>query len=441
MEIKGIDFLQFLDVTKMSEEDKKSWEAVSESFKKASVEFFKGNIDMDKLKEEIARSIKASDDFKKPNLDEFVKGEEYKKKMEEVEKTLLDMKGEMETASKGGNKEKSLEEQLREGLKDCIKIKDGVEKVNLRKACEESPARRKKITLSISQKAGTIISGGVAPHTGIYLDPKLSVDPRQQTVIRRFANIASIGDRMVYITEYVPGAGNAEWVPEGGLKPAMDAALTETNVSLGKVALTAKFSEETLTDLPQLVAEVRAEIISRIGIKEEDGILNGTGAGGEIVGVLPSVPGFVLTDLTVPTPNMYDAIVASYTQIVSTSKMNYRPNLVLMNPIDVATMRLTKDSQGRYLLPFKYGDELIDDLRTESSTAVNQGEFFMGDFNFLNIRDRTDLEITWGWENDDFTKNLVTCLGEKRLLVYIKKQYITAFLYDSFENVITAITA
>ena len=45
-----------------------------------------------------------------------------------------------------------------------------------------------------------------------------------------------------------------------------------------------------------------------------------------------------------------------------------------------------------------------------------------------------------GWENDDFTKNLVTILGEKRMLAYIKSQYKTAFVADTFANVITAIT-
>ena len=45
------------------------------------------------------------------------------------------------------------------------------------------------------------------------------------------------------------------------------------NVVAGKVALGAKLTEETLSDLPQLVAEIKAEIINRIGLAEEEGIL------------------------------------------------------------------------------------------------------------------------------------------------------------------------
>jgi HK97 family phage major capsid protein len=195
-----------------------------------------------------------------------------------------------------------------------------------------------------------------------------------------------------------------------------------------------------LTDLPQLVAEIRAEIINRIGLAEEAGILNGTGADGQIKGVASDMPGFSLSTFKIEKANAFDAIVAAYTQVVSVSDMAYRPNLVLMNPIDYAQMQLTKDVNGQYLRPFRVGDELIPGLRVEASTAIKQGELWVGDFNYLNIRDVWALTITFGWENDDFTKNLVTMIGEKRLMAYIKAQYKTAFVKDTIANVVTAIT-
>ena len=77
----------------------------------------------------------------------------------------------------------------------------------------------------------------------------------------------------------------------------------------------------------------------------------------------------------------------------------------------------------------------------ETSTAIKQGDIWVGDFNYLNIRDVWVLTITLGWENDDFTKNMVTILGEKRLMAYIKKQYKTAFVKDKIATVIEAITS
>ena len=103
-------------------------------------------------------------------------------------------------------------------------------------------------------------------------------------------------------------------------------------------------------------------------------------------------------------------------------------------------MQLAKDVNGQYLRPFKAGDELIKGLEVVTTTAVAQGEVIIGDFKYLNIRDVWALTITFGWENDDFTKNLVTMIGEKRLVLYIKSQYKTAFLKDTIANIIAGIT-
>lgn len=255
------------------------------------------------------------------------------------------------------------------------------------------------------------------------------------------ANVASISTPSVVYAELKDVTGDAAWVPEGGLKPSMTASVETVTVSAGKVALTAKVTTEVLQDIPQLEREIEAEIINKIGLKEEDGIFNGTGTGGQIKGVGDSIPAFSLTGIEVSkSPNMYDAIVAAYTQIVSVSNMAYSPNAIRMNPVDYANMQLTKNDNGDYIRPFKIGDELITGLRVIQDPNVTLGSFQMGDFRYLFIRDYVVLSMSIGWENDDFTKNLVTILGEKRMLAYIKSQYKTAFVADTFANVITSIT-
>lgn len=276
---------------------------------------------------------------------------------------------------------------------------------------------------------------------GITIDDQISVAPRKRASIRDVANVASISTPSVVYAELKDVTGDAAWVPEGGLKPSMTASVETVTVSAGKVALTAKVTTEVLQDIPQLEREIEAEIINKIGLKEEDGIFNGTGSGGQIKGVGDSIPAFSLTGIEVSkSPNMYDAIVAAYTQIVSVSNMAYSPNAIRMNPVDYANMQLTKNDNGDYIRPFKIGDELITGLRVIQDPNEKLGSFQMGDFRYLFIRDYVVLSMSIGWENDDFTKNLVTILGEKRMLAYIKSQYKTAFVSDTFKNVITAIT-
>lgn len=433
--------LDLIDTKGMSPEDVEKWKKIDEAFSKACESYLKDDIKIEELRKSIADATKSVDDFKKECGESVVDKKTFEKTIEDIEDSLLKIKAATEKTGDGNIAIKSLEQQIEEQLKDFISLDKGAKVVDLKGACKSAVGYKKTINLVFDKKAvSTVTSASVAPSYNNTIDAALSVDPRAETVIRRYANVARIGTRTLTYAEFVPGEGDAKWVPEGGLKPNMDATLSEKSVTAGKVALTVKLTEETLTDLPQLVAEIRTEIINRIGIAEEEGIISGTGTGGEIKGVFTDLPSFSLTGFKVSRfPNMYDALVAAYTQILSSSKMNYRPNLVLMNPIDYAQMQLEKDANGQYLRPFRMGDELVKGLAVETSTAIEQGKFRIGDFNYLNIRDLVQLTITFGWENDDFTKNLVTMIGEKRLMAYVKAQYKTAFVSDSFKTVMEAI--
>lgn len=425
-----LDFLKGIDVEKTDKETVELLKSMSEAIETRMAEYLKGSINKETMEKAIADALTGID-----NKEEL---KSVKEQISDVKETLVRMKGAFEVKN---NKVavKSLEEQVEEQLKEFITVQKGSKLVDLKSACKESAGNKKTIEIVMNTKA-VVTSGSLAPSFGNFVDTSLSVEPKAQSVIRNHANVATVTERSLTYAEFVPGEGDAEWVPEGGLKPSMDATLEEHIVKAGKVALTVKLTEETLSDLPQLVAEIRAEIINRIGLAEEIGILTGDGQNGKVKGIASVVPGFSLSTLNVKHANTYDAIVAAYTQILSVSNMSYRPNLVLINPIDYANMQTAKDLNGQYLRPFRSGDELIPGLRVEASTAIAVGDIWIGDFNYLNIRDLWTLTIQFGWENDDFTKNLVTMVGEKRLMVYIKKQYQTAFVKDTISNIIAGIT-
>lgn len=440
--------LELMDMKNMSEEDKKRWEQLDEllgdSFDAKVKSFLTDEIKMEDFRKSIDDTVKEVDECKK-SLKGFTDQDTFEKKMQEISDSLVRIKAATVVKSNGELGVKSVEEQLNEQLKSYIytEKKDGheIQTLNLKEACMKSPGNKLQLNLVMNTKgtAATIASGSLAPHYGLEVDPVLSVDPRSQTIIRQYANVATTSSRSLVYAEYVSKDGDAAWVGEGSLKPLMDATLTEKTVTARKVAIASKFTEETLSDFPNFVNEVKAEMINKLGIKEEKGILDGTGADGEIKGVASDMPAFSLTSLKVESPNEFDALVAAYTQIVSVSEMAYRPNLVLMNPVDYAQMQLAKDANGGYLRPFRIGDELIQGLQVVTSTAITAGDFIMGDFGYLNIRDLWALSITVGWENDDFRKNIVTTIAEKRLMCYIKSQYKTAFVKDKFKTVMEAI--
>ena len=425
-----IDFLKGIDIEHTDEATVEMLKSMGKAVEDRMGEYLKGAINKETMESAIAEALKGID-----QKEELMS---VKEQISDVKETLVRMKGAFEVKN-DKMMVKTLEQQIEEQLKGYISTdKKGAKIVDLKSACEQGKGHKMSLNLVVDTKAAITSAG--APHIGNIVDPVLSVNPKAESVIRKYSNVAAANGRSVTYAEFNAGEGDAAWVPEGGVKPLMSAEVSEVNVVAGKVALGAKLTEETLTDLPQLVAEIKAEIINRIGLAEEDGILNGTGEGGTVKGVSSNMSGFSLGSLKVTKANIFDAIVACYTQIISTSHMSYRPNLVLINPLDYATMQLAKDMNGQYLRPFKAGDELIQGLEVVTTTAVAQGELVIGDFNYLNIRDTWELTVTFGWENDDFTKNLVTMIGEKRLVPYIKSQYKTAFVKDTIANVITGIT-
>lgn len=425
-----LDFLKGLDIEKTDKATVELLKSMGNAIEERMKEYLNGTIDKEAMEKAITEAIKGIDS--KEEL------KSVKEQINEVKECLVRMKGAFET--KGGKVVvKSLEQQVEEQFKEFITFRDGKKVVDIKAACEQGKGKKATLNLVIEKAAAPITTASVH-NVGAFVDSISSTEPRSESVIRQYANVAQASGRGVLYAEFAPGEGDAEWVAEGGVKPLLSGEVNEVNIVAGKVALGAKLTEETLSDFPQLVAEIRAEIISRIGLAEEEGILNGTGTGGQVQGVAKTMPGFSLSSLEVEKPNIYDAIVAGYTQIISVSNMSYRPNLVLVNPLDYAQMQLAKDVNGQYLRPFKAGDELIKGLEVVTTTAVAQGEVVMGDFNYLNIRDVWALTITFGWENDDFTKNLVTMIGEKRLVPYIKSQYKTAFLKDTIANIISGIT-
>lgn len=440
LSMAGLALMPVIDTKDMSEQEKKGWENLDKALNEVFLKAIKEEVNIDGFKKAVIDELKTMDEFKKVDIAEFVNQKKFDETIQEVKDAIISMKSAFEKSSTGKVTLKTLDEQIEDQLKQFITIEKGIKTIDLKEACKQSPGHKKTIEIVLSTKAAPVMSGGVATTVfGNVIDPVLSVDPRSLTIIRQYANVSTILGRSLTYPEFVPEVGDAEWVPEGGLKPSMKSTLAEHTVTVAKVALTTKLTEETLTDLPQLVSEIRTELLYRIGLEEENGILNGDGTNGNIKGLLSEIPGFALTGYSVEKANKYDALVAAYTQVISTSNMAYRPNLVMMNPIDYALMQSEKDLNGQYLRPFRAGDELIQGLQVTTSTAVEQGEYFMGDFNYFNIRDRVALSVTFGWENDDFTKNMVTMIGEKRLLTYIKKQYITAFVYDTFANTIAAI--
>ena len=374
--------------------------------------------------EEDVKKFEAMDEVIADNVKEAMYDDtSVKESIKGLEDTITELKSKLEETKNDKEMRKSIEAQLREQLKSYISIVEGVEKIDLKRAINENG---KDLRLKLDMKAaGTITTGSI-----LYLNAASddnAVLPLQENVLRLVSDVTPSSARAITIAEIAAGEGDAAVVAQGAAKPQMDTDYTERTIQAVKIAVWEKFSEETLYDFPAFVSECMRIMLSRVRLKEESTILGGV-----------SLPAYTLSGFKVASPNYFDAIVAAYTQVASASGMSFRPNALILNPVDFSTILSAKATDGSYL--FEEIERRLPNLQIIQSTNVTAGNFVIGDFNYMHIRDWQPAEISVGWVNDDFTKNLVTVVAEERVIYYVKLQDKAAFVSDTFANVITAIT-
>jgi len=242
--------------------------------------------------------------------------------------------------------------------------------------------------------------------------------------------------------------GDAEFIAEGSLKPLADFEITPKLSQAKEVAVVMKVGKNMLKDIPWLESTINGKMRDRIILKTDEKLFSGdeTGSGGvEFDGIDKYASSFVAGSLagTVPTPTTADAIRSSIAQITvqTDTDRRFSPNFAYMNPYDVAGMDLQKGSDGHYTLPPFVSAEgrTVYGVKVVESTLIPAGQLLVGDFSKSNFGVYEDIEIDFGYENDDFRKNLITMRASARYHHYISGNEAVAFVYDSIATIKTAI--
>ncbi len=294
-----------------------------------------------------------------------------------------------------------------------------------------------------------VTMGVVTSSNGSIFTPGVEVMPglvdlnRNRPFLEQYANTAGTSRARIVWTEKFNPQGQAGWLAEGGVKPLISFEWKEYESYAKKVAAKIKVSTEALQDVDWLAAEIETELQYQVDIAVDAGLLSGTGDGTsgatQLKGLTEYAPGYVLTNIVTTDANDYDAIRAAYTQPQS---LNFLPSHVFINPIDAANMDLVKDDNGRPLVKeYRDSNNRIFRLQPVETNQIPVGSFLLGDMSRFKVRNYQPFAVYYGWVNDDFEKNLVTIIGERRLHDFVATNDLGAFVYDTFANVKTAITA
>ena len=256
---------------------------------------------------------------------------------------------------------------------------------------------------------------------------------RTAPLIEQYANTSTTGSANIVWVNKTNPEGTVVFLAEGEVKTLLDFNFaTETSVARkapGKI----KVSTEMLEDFDFMAAEIENELRYQVDNAVDEGLLTGDGIAPNLAGITSYAGSYILTTLDAVDASNSDAIIAAATQIET---LNFKASHAFVNPIDYANMRLTKDSTGQYVtvLGMPLGVEVV------SSNKVTQGYVLVADMSKYIVRNYKPFTISIGHTGDDFERNLVTIIGERRLHAYASDNNTGAFVYDTFANIKAALT-
>lgn len=264
---------------------------------------------------------------------------------------------------------------------------------------------------------------------------------RRQPYLLSLVNVGTIMSNLWEWVEQKNPDGGAAMTAEGAAKSQADFDLVLASASVKKVTAYIKVTKEMLDDVQLLRAEIDQELTELINLKIDDQILSGSGSGANLTGITTNATAWAAGAFAnaVPSPTRADALRVAINQV---RVAQFQPNYIVMHPTDVTAMELAKDSTGQYVLPpFTSTDgTVVSGIPVVANTGMTIDKFLVGDFTKSGVRFKEGLTINVGYENDDFTKNLVTILAEARLVHRVKSNHYGAFVYGDFSDAITALT-
>lgn len=213
-------------------------------------------------------------------------------------------------------------------------------------------------------------------------------------------------------------------------------AMTEYNLGIMNISDSIPVTREAMKNFTQLESLVRKFIMTNLDLAEEAEVYSGDGSAPNLTGVYTTATAFLPASMIAASSLILDAshydlisYLASY--IASGKNSKYRPNFAIMNDLDVWTMLSKKDVNGVYVnAPFVKisGDQIyVGAVQVIPSSLVTANTMVVGDFNQGTLFADPAWEMTLGYGTDDFIKNRITLLGNKRAALLIKTLDATAF--------------
>lgn len=266
--------------------------------------------------------------------------------------------------------------------------------------------------------------GSGATSAGALMSPQrdgsIVMLPKARLTVRSLLGKGRTGSGSVEYMRQTGFTNNAGMVAEGALKPQSEITFDLQEAKVRTIAHWVKASRQILADVPQLETLVDGELRYGVQMKEEQQLLFGDGTGQNLHGIVPQATAYEVAR-NVEGDNRFDTLLHAVEQA---EIADLPASGIIINTSDWFAMLGIKDAGGNYLTggPLENVPDWIWRLPVVWTNAMTKGQFLVGAFETAaTLYDREQTTVEMGYENDDFTRNLVTILGEERIALAVKR--------------------
>jgi HK97 family phage major capsid protein len=208
---------------------------------------------------------------------------------------------------------------------------------------------------------------------------------------------------------------------EGAAKPELVLATDKVTATPVKIAAHTAVSYESMQDFDAFTSYVLTEMNRQIIDVENAEILNGSGSGGHLTGLL-NTSGILTHAIDTETP--LDAIEMAIAELRVGSSLA-TANLLVLHPSDWSLIRRSKDSQDRYLTtadPTRDEANSVWGVPVLTTTVMSAGTgMLMDTMKFGKVIVREAITVKTGTNTDDFVKNLTRFVAEERIGLAVER--------------------
>lgn len=266
-----------------------------------------------------------------------------------------------------------------------------------------------------------------------YIARDVELVQQQQPTVRDLLSVGETSQNIVYFIKESSYTQGADMTAEEGEKPEATLVTTTSSASVKKIAVVLKVTEEMWQDFPMLRDYVNGRLMFMVQSKEDDQLLNGSGSGNNLTGLLNTsgIQTQACGSISATNP-VVDSIHKAMVKIRTPTTGGYIPDGIIMNPTDYQIIRLTKDGQNQYFGggPFygAYGNGGPAaaepgpwGLKLVQTTAIAAGTALVGAFKYgaqLWQREGIRVDAT-NTNEDDFNFNRISLRVEERLALTV----------------------